>query len=165
MKQQLFAYVWLRIWGTILTLLCVGAVFILAEPQRLSELSLLLFQHQESIKNIAIMGIFLGVYFIFYSSGKTHKNYLRLKLFKGSMKMHPDLIKQTLEKWLNDQNLKDVKLMQVKIIDESKIGLELKTSNLHKALYSLEDMEFKLKEFMQSTLGIDSTLDVQLFEI
>lgn len=165
MKGSFFAYIWLKILGCAIALASVGVVLILAEPQRLSYFSLLLFKHQEMIKNVAIFGIFLGVYFLFYTTAKIPERYLKIKLLQGPIKMHPEMIKKTLEQWFIDQKINDVKLMNVVIIGGSRIGLELKTSNLQTAVYSLEDVESRLKEFMTVSLGINTPLDVQLFEI
>ena len=164
MKQQLIAFTWLKIWGLILLSLSVGIVLILAEPQRLSYFSLLLFEHQEALKTGAILAIFIGAFFLFYASSKVSERYLKVILCKGSMKVHPDLIKESLEKWFVDQNIQNFKLISVTIVGDNQVGLELITPNLDLALYSLEDVEFRLKAFMGSTFAIHTPIEVQLFE-
>jgi len=165
MKSSFIAFALLRLWGVVITALAISAVYILAEPQRLSYFSFVLFQNQETIKTVAIFSIFLGVFFIFYSSSKTPEKYVNLKLFKGPVKLHPDLIRQSLEKWFTDQKIQDVKLVNITVDRESKIGLELRTSNIQSALFSIEDIEAKLQEFMTSSLGVNQPISVQLFEL
>jgi hypothetical protein len=165
MKSSFIALIWLRLWGLFLSFASLACVLIVAEPQKLSYFSYLLFTHQEIIKTCAILGIFVGVFFLFYSSSKIPERYLKIKLCQGPIKMHPEMIKKSLQKWLVDEKLSDFKLLNVTILSEKRIGLELKTSNLMTAMYSLEDIEFKLKEFMAGTLGIDTPVDVQLFEL
>lgn len=165
MKQSFFALAWLKIWGFILLAVSVGAIFILADAQSLSYFSLLLFKHQEGIKTLAIGALFLAVFFIFYPSSKLPDHILHLKLGKGSMKMEPHMLKQALQIWLKEQKINDFVLLSVTIAPENQIGLELKTSNLSQALYSLEDVEMRLQAFMGNTFGIKTPLNVELIEV
>lgn len=165
MNKQFMAFVWLRLFGLLITLSSLIIVMILADSQKLSYFSLFLFERQEFIKSVATLGIFIGVFFLFYTSSKVPDRHLNIKLFQGSMKMHPELIRQTLENWFKEQKIHDIKLLSVTINHENKIGLELKASNLESALVSLEDIESRLKEFMTHSLGINDPVDVQLFEI
>lgn len=166
MKKLYLSYVLLRLWGFVIVGLSTAFILLLADHESLSYFSYKLFQNQDKLKTLAILGIFLGLYFMFFSSSKIPDKYLSIKLFKGSMKMHPDMIKESLEKWLNHQNFKDVKLMNVVISPNNKIGLEMKTSDLNQALCALEDIEIKLKDFMATQLGVDGPeVDVQLFEV
>lgn len=165
MKSSFVAFFLLRILGAAITLLCVSSVYILAEPQRLSYFSLLLFKNQETLKTLAICGIFLGVFCLFYSSSKTPEKFLKVKLLSGPIKMHPDMLKQTLEIWLQEEKLNNLKLTNVTVAKNNTIGLEMTTSDMESALYSLEGVELKLKNFMTTTFGIETTVDVQLYEI
>ena len=165
MKQLNMAYTWLRIGGFFLCIISMAAVLILAEPQRLSYFSYLLFKNQELLKTCSIVGIFLGVFFLFYTSSKVSHHYLKIKLFTGSMKLPPDMIKKSIDLWFAEQKVQGIKLVSVNLGEKSKISLELKTSNLQEALYSIEDIEAKHKDFMGSNLGIHTPIDLQLFEL
>lgn len=165
MKYPFMAFVYLRLWGLILAGGSLAFLLILADSERLSIFTINLFTHQDVIKSMAIACIFIGIFFLFYSSSKVPQRTLQLKLLKGSMKMHPDLIKQSLENWFKENKLHGLKLLSVNINHDNKIGLELKTSNLENALLSLEDIESKLKDYMKSSMGIDDPIDVQLYEI
>ena len=81
------------------------------------------------------------------------------------MKLPPDMIKKSIDLWFAEQKVQGIKLVSVNLGEKSKISLELKTSNLQEALYSIEDIEAKLKDFMGSNLGIHTPIDLQLFEL
>lgn len=165
MKNPLMAYVLLRLCGLAITIGSIAFLMVLADAQRLSYLTIALFTHLDMVKSITIISIFTGIFFLFYSSPKAPDRTLNVKLFKGSMKMHPDLIKQTLENWFKENQLHGLKLLSVNVNPDNKIDLELKTSNLEEALVSLEDVESKLKDYMRQNMGIHDPIDVQLYEV
>jgi hypothetical protein len=165
MRHTFAALVCLRLVGLLLTLSSISFLLIVADSERLSSFTINLFKYQELVKSITIISIFVGIFFLFYSSSKIPERSLKLKLLKGTMKMHPALIKETLETWFKENQLFGLKLLSVNVNQDNKIGLELKTSNLEQALISLEDVEYKLKEYMLQTMGIDDPIQVQLYEL
>lgn len=165
MKHTFMPLVFLRFFGFVLTLSSLAFLLIVADSERLSLLTIKLFTHQEAIKSVTIVAIFIGVFFLFYSSSKIPERTLKLKLLKGSMKMHPDLIKSILDNWFKDNHLHGLKLLSVSVTQNNKIGLEVKTSNLALALNSLEEIEAKLKDYMLKNMGINDLIEVQLYEL
>lgn len=165
MKQFFMPLIYLRCLGFIVTLSSLAFLLMIADKERLSLLTIKLFLHQEAIKSCTIVTIFVGIFFLFYSSSKIPERTLKLKLLKGTIKMHPDLIKSILEHWLKENQLHGLKLLSVSVSQDNKIGLELKTPNLAIALSSLEDIEAKLKEYMFNNMGIKDPIEVQLYEL
>lgn len=165
MKHPWMALVYLRLIGLILTISSIAFLLIMADRERLAAFTINLFAYQDVIKSVTIMTIFVGIFFLFYSSSKIPERSLKLKLLKGSMKMHPDLIKETLDNWLKENHFHGLKLLSVSVNADNKIGLELKTVHLEQALNSLEDIEYKLKEYISQNMGINDPIDVHLLEI
>jgi hypothetical protein len=163
-KGEFLAIMWLKVMGIVITTLSLALVLIFAEPQRLAYLSWILFKHQDSIKTAAILGIFIGTFFLFYTSSKLPGRLLKLKLFKGPMKMHSDVISQTLQTWFDQQKRLDLSLIKITILADNRIALEVKTSNLATALEGFEEIEAKLKLFMEQYLGIHNPVELELFE-
>jgi hypothetical protein len=165
MKELSKAIFLLRLTGILTSAFGVLMISVLSHDEHLSYFSYLLFDHQEMIKTGAIFLIFLGVFYLFFCSQKAPSGYLKIKLFKGSMKAHPEIIKDCLEKFLNGEKLNALKIHQVSVKKGNHVQLELSTSNLQHALHNLEDVEAKLKVFMESQLGIKGPLEVQLYEV
>ncbi len=165
MKEQTKAFILVKCAGLLMLVLSIVGILVFTEQRRLAELSLMLFNHQELFKNLSILLLFAGVFFLFYSSSKIPEHFLKLKLFKGEMKTHPEMIKKTLEQWFLEENLAHLKLMAVHVSHPDQIGIEIKTHNLDKALISLTDLEFRLQIFLEKTFGLKGALEVQLFEL
>lgn len=165
MKEQIKAFILVKFAGCLILFLSILSIWIFSEPRRLSYLSLRLFEHQEMIKNISITLLFVGVFFLFYSSSKVPDKTLKLKLGKGEVRMHLEIIKESVERWMHEEKLSDVKLMAVYIRKPDQIALELKTHNLDQALVSLETVEEKLQGFLKKSFGLKGSLEVQLFEV
>lgn len=165
MRRNVMAFLWLRLGAIVFSAASLGFLLLLADDERLSYFTYFLFKHQETLKSLSILGVFVGVFFLFYTGSKIPSRYVKLVLFKGSMKLHPDLIKQQLDQWLSDQKIHHIKLISVSLEPNQKIGLEIKTDDLNQGLLGIEEVEIKLKSFMSDQLGIKSTVDVHLFEV
>lgn len=165
MKQLSKAIFLLRLTGISILALGVLLIAILSQEERLSYFSYLVFQHQETIKTFAIGSIFLGVFYLFFSSKNGPKSYLSVHLFKGTMKAHPDILKELVETFFLQEEVKDMKIHAVFVKKGQPITFEMKTANLKLALYNLEDIESKLQVFMETKLGIKEPVEVQLFEL
>lgn len=165
MKQLSKAIFLLRLTGFAILALGVFFIVVLSQEERLSYFSYLLFKYQEGIKTSAISLIFLGVFYLFFTSKNAPKSYLSVQLFKGSMKTHPDILKELVETFFIQEALKDMKIHAVFIKKGKPITFEMRTSNLKVALYNLEEIESKLQVFMEKKLGIKEPIEVQLFEL
>jgi len=165
MKELSKAIFLLRLTGILTSAFGVLLIAVLSHDEHLSYFSYLLFENQEMIKTGAIFLIFIGVFYLFFCSQKAPSAFLKIKLFKGPMKAHPEILKDSLEKFLRVEKMSELKIHAVSVKKGNHVQLELSTSNLQQALHNLEDIEAKLKVFMESQLGIKGPLEVQLYEI